>query len=167
MTDLAVRVGILTVSDRSYAGLRDDLSGPALAEQVRELGWELVWQDTLPDDRDLLAEFLKKQCDSQEIDLLLSTGGTGFARRDVTPEATQDVVEKNAPGLAEVIRAESLKITPHAMLARNTAGIRRKTLIVNLSGSPKAAREQFSFIQEALPHAVQLLREDPGAENEH
>ena len=163
----AIRAGILTVSDRSARGERADLSGPALEKAIMDYGWQVVWREVLPDDFDVLQSFLKRSTEASQVDILLTTGGTGFGRRDVTPEATIAVIERLAPGLAEAMRAESLKITPHAMLARGVAGIRGRTLIVNLPGSPKAAVEQLAIIKPALPHAVQLLRDEPGAEGGH
>lgn len=163
----SLRIGILTVSDRSAKGERPDLSGPALEKAVLDHGWQVAWCEVLPDDFQLLRDFLQRKADSGETDVLLTTGGTGFARRDITPEATLAVIERQAPGLAEAMRAESLKITPHAMLSRGLAGLRKGTLIVNLPGSPKAALENLSVIVPALPHAVQLLRDDPSAEEGH
>lgn len=162
-----LRVGILTVSDRSARGERDDASGPVLENAVNGFGWNVIWRAILPDELDQLKLFLMEKADSQEVNLLLTTGGTGFAPRDITPEATLAVVERLAPGLAEAMRAESLKITPHAMLSRGVSGIRKQTLIVNLPGSPKAAAEQLSVIAPALPHAVQLLQNDSQAEKGH
>lgn len=162
-----IRVGILTVSDRSFRGERPDASGPALETAVNELTWQVIWRDILPDEFTLLRDFLAQKADENQIDLLLTTGGTGVAPRDITPEATQAAVQRLAPGLAEAMRAESLKITPHAMLSRGVAGIRARTLIINLPGSPKAALEQLAVIVPALPHAVQLLREDTQAEQGH
>lgn len=163
----AVRFGILTVSDRSARGERPDSSGPALEKMIGEQGWLVAWKEILPDDEPLLKKFLAERADSGQVDILLTTGGTGFAPRDVTPEATLAVVEKLAPGLAEALRAKSLKSTPHAMLSRAAAGIRKKTLIVNLPGSPKAAVEHFALLLPVIPHAVQLLRDDPSAEKTH
>ncbi len=162
-----LRFGILTVSDRSARGERPDLSGPALAQAISEHGWQIIWQEILPDDLTVLQNFLANKADEKGVDILLTTGGTGFAHRDVTPEATLAVVQRVAPGLAEAMRAESLKITPHAMLSRGVAGIRGNTLIVNLPGSPKAALEHLAVIAPALPHAVQLLQENPLAEKGH
>jgi molybdopterin adenylyltransferase len=164
---MKIRVGILTVSDRSAHGERSDLSGPALRQAVLVQGWEVVEQAILPDARSQLENWLKKAADSNQMDILLTTGGTGFARRDVTPEATVAVVEKLTPGLPEAMRAASLKEKPHAMLSRATAGIRGSTLIVNLPGNPEAAVENLAVIMTALPHAVQLLREDPDSEAAH
>jgi molybdopterin adenylyltransferase len=164
---MKVRVGILTVSDRSSRGERPDASGPALVTSVTALGWEVVLQAILPDDLPDLRELLAAWCDSGELDIILTTGGTGFSPRDVTPEATQAVIERPAPGLAEAMRLASLQLTPHAMLSRATAGIRRRTLIINLPGSPKGAVENLQVVLPALPHAVQLLQEYPQAEAGH
>jgi len=164
---MKLRVGILTVSDRSWRGEREDGSGPALVALAKENGWDVVETLIVPDEIDTLRDTLTLWADSGEMDLILTTGGTGFAPRDVTPEATRMVVDKLAPGLSEAMRAESLKITPHAMLSRSVAGIRGRALIVNLPGSPKAACENLEIIQPALGHAVQLLREDKAAEAGH
>lgn len=162
-----IRVGILTVSDRSSRGQREDLSGPALRDAVEQTGADVTWLKVLPDDVDQLKAFFVNAAKSDEVDLVLSTGGTGFSTRDVTPEATLAVIDRQAPGLAEAIRAESLEITPHAMLSRNVAGILNRMLIINLSGSPRAAVEQFEVVAQVLPHAVQLLRDDPRSELDH
>ena len=163
-----IRVGILTVSDRSSRGEREDLSGPALVAIVQEDWTGAVVAETgiVPDDRDEIAGQLARWSDDA-LDLILTTGGTGFAPRDVTPEATRLVMEREAPGLAEVMRAESLRVTKHAMLSRAIAGIRGRTLIVNLPGSPKAAVENLAAIEVVIPHAIELLREDPLAEQHH
>lgn len=153
-----MRVGILTVSDRAARGEADDQSGPALMEIVQEqLGGEATHNEILPDDRELIEKILRRWSDEEGLDLIVTTGGTGFALRDVTPEATQAVIQRPAPGLAEAMRAASLQVTPHAMLSRAIAGIRGHTLIVNLPGSPKAARENLAVILPALPHAIELL----------
>jgi molybdenum cofactor synthesis domain-containing protein len=164
---VTLRVGILTVSDRSSRGERPDASGPALEEAVLAEGWQIHRRDIIPDELERLKDVLKEWADSGEVDLVLTTGGTGFSPRDVTPEATLAVIERTASGLAEAMRAASLRVTPHAMLSRAAAGIRRRTLIVNLPGSPKGALENFQVILPVLPHAVQLLQEDPGAEAGH
>ena len=164
---IPLKIGILTSSDRSSRDERPDLSGPVLVEMVREKGWDIVETLIVPDDVDILRDTLILWADSGDIDLILTTGGTGFAPRDITPEATRLVVDKLAPGLAEAMRAESLKITPHAMLSQAIAGIRGRTLIINLPGSPKAARENLQIIAPVLGHAIQLLREDATAEAGH
>ena len=164
---MTLRVGILTISDRSSRGERPDASGPALEEIVLAEGWQVVRRDIVPDELERLKQVIKDWADSGAIDLMLTTGGTGFSPRDVTPEATQAVIERAAPGLAEAMRAASLRVTPHAMLSRATAGIRRSTLVVNLPGSPKGAVENLQVILPILPHAVQLLQEDPAAEAGH
>ncbi len=164
---MKLRFGILTVSDRSARGERPDASGPALAELVRSRGWEVVCQSILPDDLKTLSDTLAAWADGGDLDIILTTGGTGFAPRDVTPEATLAVVDRLAPGLAEAMRAESLKVTPHAILSRAVAGIRGKVLIINLPGSPKAAVENLQVVLPALEHALMLLREEPGAETGH
>ncbi len=164
---MLVRVGIITISDRSARGERPDASGPALAQEIRSQGWELVSEAILPDNRPAISRELAAWCDNGSMDVILTTGGTGFSPRDVTPEATQDIIERPAPGLAEAMRAASLQVTPHAMLSRATAGIRKHTLIINLPGSPKAALENLKVVLLVLPHAIQLLQEDPDSEAGH
>ena len=164
---MKIRVGILTVSDRSFRGERLDASGPVLEEIVRAQRWLVADQAILPDDLEMLSKLLERWADSGEIDVILTTGGTGFAPRDITPEATQAIIDRKAPGLAEAMRASSLLATPHAMLSRAITGMRGKCLIVNLPGSPKAAKENFQVIIPVLPHAVQLLNEDSRAEEGH
>lgn len=162
-----IKTAVLTISDRSSKGLRADLSGPALADCVKEFGGEVVFAQILPDEMELIRESLLNLTDEGAVDLILTTGGTGFAPRDVTPEATQSVIEKNAPGLAELMRAKSLELNLHACLSRGVCGIRHKTLIINLPGSPKAAVENLNFIAAVLPHAISLLQSDPDAEAGH
>lgn len=163
-----MRVGILTISDRASRGEYEDRAGPLIADVVRSsLGADVAQAAVVPDERDQIAATLRRWCDEQDLDLILTTGGTGFAPRDVTPEATRDVIEREAPGLAEAMRAASLRVTPHAMLSRAVAGIRGRTLIVNLPGSPKAVSENLATILPALPHAVELLREVKGADQRH
>lgn len=157
---MEIRFGILTASDRSARGERADVSGPALTDLIRTRGWSVVKQAILPDDRSALAAAMSAWADSGEMDVILVTGGTGFAPRDVTPEATLDVIERSAPGLSEAMRAASLKITPNAMLSRLAAGIRKRTLIIDLPGSPKGAVENFEVVLPVLEHAVKLLREE-------
>jgi len=163
-----VQVGILTISDRASAGEYEDRSGPLLREIVEgELGWTVALAETVPDEQDDIERRLKGWSDEDKLDLVLTTGGTGFAPRDRTPEATRAVVERETPGLAEAMRAASLQVTPHAMLSRAVAGIRGRTLIVNLPGSPKAVRENLEVLLPVLPHALELLRESPDAEAGH
>ena len=164
---MIIRFGILTASDRSARGEREDTAGPLLAHLVAEQGWSVDRQSILPDEEAAIRELLARWADSGELDVILTTGGTGFAPRDVTPEATRAAIDREAPGLAEAMRAASLKITPHAMLSRVVTGIRKKTLIINLPGSPKGAVENLQVIIPVLPHAIQLLREDPVSETTH
>ena len=164
---MRIRCGILTLSDRSSRGERTDSSGPALVALIQAQGWSVTKQALLPDEESAIREILTSWADSNEMDLILTTGGTGFSPRDTTPEATRAVIERETPGLAEAMRAASLKITPHAMLSRIVTGIRKKTLIINLPGSPKGAVENLQVVIPVLPHAVQLLQEDPTSESTH
>lgn len=164
---MTLRFGILTSSDRSARGERPDLSGPALAEIVTAQGWTVVLTAIVADELEEIRETLSTWADSCEVDVILTTGGTGFAPRDVTPEATRLVIERQAPGLAEAMRQESLKVTPHAMLSRAVTGVRGRTLIINLPGSPKAAVENLQVVMPVLAHAVELLTENPDAEKHH
>jgi len=151
-------VSILTVSDKGSQGKREDKSGEAIREIVSQMDAHVVDYAIVPDERDIIAKKLTGWADSGKVDMVITTGGTGLAPRDVTPEATLDVIDKTVPGFAEVMRAESLRKTPNAMLSRAVAGIRKKTLIINLPGSPKAVRECLEVIMPALPHAVETLR---------
>ena len=161
------RFGILTISDRSARSERPDLSGPALAELIRTQGWTVVRQAIVPDELHDVVATLSDWADHGELDVILTTGGTGFAARDITPEATRQVIERDAPGLAEAMRHASLEITSHAMLSRSVAGIRGKVLIINLPGSPRGAAENLQVILPVLPHAVELLRDASEAESHH
>ncbi len=164
---MSLRFGILTLSDRSAKGIRADASGPALVDLILSQNWSVFKQEILPDEESIIRNTLSEWADSGEMDVILTTGGTGFAPRDITPEATRAIIEREAPGLAEIMRAESMKKTPHAMLSRAIAGIRKHTLIVNLPGSPRGAVENLQTILPVLPHAVQLLTDDPGSEISH
>lgn len=164
---MGIKFGILTVSDRSAAGEREDLSGPALVKAVEQAGWIVSRTAIVPDDIWKIAETLSAWSDSGDCHVILTSGGTGFSPRDITPEATAEVIDREAPGLAEAMRAGSLRITPHAMLSRAAAGIRGRTLIINLPGSPKGALENFRVVAPVLSHAVQLLEDDPAAESGH
>ena len=148
---------IITVSDACSVGEREDTSGAALLELLTELGAEIVATKILSDDLDPLTQTLREFAERSDVNLIITTGGTGLGPRDNTPEATQRVIEREAPGIAEAIRAESLKATPMAMLSRGVCGVCSGTLIVNLPGSPKAVRETFSVIGPVLPHALDLL----------
>lgn len=161
-------VGILTISTKGSQGQREDLSGPAILKIVTDnLGWQVVQTDLIPDNQAMIEQCLRDWSDEVHLALILTTGGTGFAPSDVTPEATRAVIQREAPGLAEAMRAASLAKTPHAMLTRNVAGIRGRTLIINLPGSPKAVRENLEVILPALPHAIELLWDVSGADNRH
>jgi molybdenum cofactor synthesis domain-containing protein len=166
MTD-CLRCAVLTISDRSSAGERPDVSGPALIEQIKQLGWQVIAKKIVPDNIELIQNALREVANTGSIDVLFTTGGTGCAPRDVTPEATLAVIEKNIPGLAEAMRMESLKLNPHAMLSRGLAGIYHNTLIINLPGSPKGAVENFEIVAPVLAHAVALIQSDPDAESGH
>jgi len=162
-----LRIAICTVSDRASSGERSDASGPALAAFVKARGWTVTQQKTVPDDQQAIAKTLADWADRNSADIVLTTGGTGFSPRDVTPEATLSVMEREAPGLAEAMRAASAVKSRHAMLSRARAGIRGAVLIVNLPGSPYAAVENLEVIAAALEHAVQLLQDSPSAEAGH
>lgn len=147
---------VLTVSDRCSKGTNEDKSGPLLCELLSPFG-EIREYKIVPDERDKISRYLVYMSDVLKSDVIFTTGGTGFAPRDVTPEATKDVIEREAPGISEAIRYESLKITPKAMLSRAVSGIRGKTLIINLPGSPKAVRESLDVVLPVLSHAVETL----------
>ena len=160
-----INVAVLTVSDRSYSGERQDLSGPALCKVIQELDWNLVLSAIVPDEFLQIKQFLLTQSNSGKVDLILTTGGTGFSPRDVTPEATLSVIERKTTGLVEKIRFESSKENPHAILSRAESGICKNCLIVNFPGSPKGAVESFQIIAPVLPHALSLISAKTGSEN--
>ena len=149
---------VLTISDKGFAGLRRDTSGPALAEMLRGAGWDVVHTAILPDEPEQIQAELLRCCDERNLWLVVTTGGTGFSKRDVTPEATLAVVERPTPGIPEAMRSESMRITPRGCLSREAAGIRGETLIVNCPGSEKAARECLGTVRPALRHGVEILR---------
>lgn len=155
-----MRVAILTVSDKGSRGERADTSGDAIAELIAQADGEIVGRAIVADERDQIAAGLRAWCDGGGIDLIVTTGGTGIAARDVTPEATRDVAERDVPGIAEAMRAEGLRHTPRAMLSRSASVVRGTTLIINLPGSEKGVRESLAAVLDVLPHAVQLLRGD-------
>lgn len=152
-----IRVGIITVSDRSFRREREDVSGPLIKKMVSSLG-EVVDYRIVPDDRLLISQAIRKVVDELKVDLVLTTGGTGLSPRDVTPEATRDVIERELPGFGEIIRVGGFKKTPYAILSRAIAGVRRKSLIVNLPGSPKAVKESLEIILPTIPHALKIIK---------
>lgn len=156
--DLPLRFGVLTVSTKGARGEREDKSGAALRELVAAQGWEVRVHAVVPDHRPSIATVLAEWSNHGEVDVILTTGGTGVAPSDVTPEATADVIQRPVPGLAEWLRAASIPRMPTAALARGIAGIRGRTLIINLPGSPGGARDGFLLVRDVLPHAVALLR---------
>ena len=156
-----IKAGIITISDRGYRGEREDLSGKEIERLVKELPAEIVAYEIIPDERDEIEGKLIEFSDKLGLDLILTTGGTGVAPRDVTPEATMAVIERELPGMAEAMRAESLKKTPNAMISRAIAGIRGETLIINLPGSPKAVRENLSVVLPAIEHTISKIKGDP------
>jgi molybdenum cofactor synthesis domain-containing protein len=157
----AWKVGILTLSDKGSRGEREDLSGPALRELLPPETYRVEAYAVIPDERDAIVEKLVEWSDEQALALILTTGGTGVSPRDVTPEATLAVIERDVPGMAEAMRRASLEKTPHAMISRAVVGIRRRTLIVNLPGSPRGARENLLAILPAVPHALEKIHGDP------
>ena len=162
-----MQVAILTVSDRGARGEYEDRSGPLLAEIIQsKTPWQVSQRAVVPDEQAEIARTLISWCNAG-IHLILTSGGTGFSPRDVTPEATKSVIERETPGIAEALRAESLKITRHAMLSRAAAGIRGQTLIINMPGNPKAVRENMDVLLPILPHALALLTESPNSESQH
>jgi molybdenum cofactor synthesis domain-containing protein len=156
------RAAIITSSDTGYRGEREDISGPAAKEILEQAGYEVVSLEILPDDREMLAKRMAEIADQNLAELLVTTGGTGFSRRDVTPEATEDIIERRVPGIPEAMRAYSMTITKRAMLSRATAGIRGGTLIINLPGSPKAVKESLEYIIDSLAHGIEILTGEAG-----
>ncbi len=159
---MIIKVGILTISDSAASGTREDLSGPAIRTLVAQLPDTVVSTSAIvPDEREQIAATLRTWSDEHHLHLILTTGGTGLAPRDVTPEATRAVIEREAPGIAEGMRMASLRHTPMAMLSRGIAGVRGRTLIINLPGSPKAVRECLEVVLPVLSHALNLLNDGP------
>lgn len=150
-------VGIITSSDKGYAGEREDKSGAVIREILEEHGFQVKKQIILPDEKEMLKKEFIHMCDELEVNLLLTTGGTGFSKRDITPEATKEVIEREAPGICEAIRYYSLQITKRAMLSRAVSGLRKNTIIVNMPGSPKACKEALDFVLEDLKHGIEIL----------
>lgn len=154
------QAAVITLSDKAAAGERKDESGPAIAKRLREASYEVVEEIVIHDDERVLKQQLIRLCDQRQLDLILTTGGTGCSARDITPEATLAIADKNVPGIAEAMRAESLKITRHAMISRAASVIRGKTLIINLPGSPRACMENMDVFMDTIPHAMGLLRNE-------
>jgi molybdopterin adenylyltransferase len=151
---------IITVSDRGSRGERVDGSGPAVAGMLLEVGMEIIGRRIIPDEREMIRQTLLEWSDRGKADLIVTTGGTGVSPRDVTPDATREVIDREIPGMAEAMRRQSATVTPHAMISRAMAGIRGSTLIINLPGSPKGARENLGILLPALPHAIEKIKGD-------
>lgn len=156
-SDYVFYAGVITSSDKGFAGQREDTSGKVIIEILEAAGYIVKQYTLLPDEKNQLADEMKRMADELELDLILTTGGTGFSPRDVTPEATKAVIDKECPGICEAIRAYSMTITPNAMLSRSVSGIRGKTLIVNLPGNHKAVRESLEYILRPLQHGLGVL----------
>ena len=157
---MGFRAVIITVSDRGDRGEREDQSGPEIAGMIEGLGMEIVARRIVPDEKEMIRRVLLEWSEGEKADLILTTGGTGVSPRDVTPEATREVIEREIPGMGEAMRGHSAAITPHAMLSRALVGTRGRTLIINLPGSPKGARENLEVLLPALPHAIEKIKGD-------
>ncbi len=155
---MKIHAAVITVSDKGSRGEREDVSGPLLASRLEVMGAEVVEQFILPDEPDQIAAALAKLADSGEIDLIMTTGGTGAAPRDRTPEATLEMIDRRMPGLVEILRLEGYKKTPFAILSRGVAGLRKRCLIINLPGNPNAVRDDMDILDSLLPHAIQMAR---------
>lgn len=152
------RVGIITASDKGSKGERIDESGPKIKEIISSFGYEVAYYKVLPDDKEIISEEMKQLCDEEKVDLILTTGGTGFSKRDNTPEATLAIAEKLVPGISEAIRNYSMQFTKKAMLSRGVSVIRKRTLIINMPGSPKAVKESMECIMPSLNHGIDILK---------
>lgn len=153
-----IKAAIITVSDKGSRGQREDLSGEAIKHILKKIKTQVIWYKIVPDEVELIKSSIIEAADQKKADLILTTGGTGFAARDITPEATKEVIEKLVPGISEIIRMENFKKTPQAALSRAIAGIRGKSLIVNLPGSPKGVKESIEVIIDILPHGISILK---------
>jgi molybdopterin adenylyltransferase len=156
--DKDLRVAVLTISDKCSRGEREDRSGRYIVDFFKSMDWIVSVYEIIPDEIELIKERLKKTCDESEADLIITTGGTGFSSRDITPEATDAVIERHVPGFCELLRAEGQKKTPRAILSRGISGIRKKTLIINLPGSIKAVKDGLDLIYRPLPHGIDILK---------
>jgi len=157
---MEIRAGVITISDRGYRGERADKSGPEIKSMLEGMGITILHSKVIPDDKELIGEALREYADVKKLDLILTTGGTGVSPRDVTPDATLQVIEKEVPGMAEAMRRESAAVTPHAMISRAVAGIRGASLIINLPGSPKGVRENLAAVLPAINHAIEKIKGD-------
>lgn len=156
-----MKTGVLTISDKGFAKQREDTSGPAVCEILQSIGAVVETREIIPDEMDIIAAKLADYADRLRLDLIVTTGGTGVAPRDITPDATRKVIDREIPGMAEAMRMESFKKTPHAVISRAIAGIRGKTLIINLPGSPRGATENLRIILKAIPHTIAKIKGDP------
>jgi molybdopterin adenylyltransferase len=156
-----ITAGVITLSDKGSRGERVDLSGPEVTRMLQEIGIETTCYEVVPDEADVIEKKLIELVDNRRLDLVVTTGGTGVSPRDVTPDATLKVIDREIPGMAEAMRRESMLKTPHAMISRAVAGIRKTTLIINLPGSPKGVRENLAVILPALKHAIEKIKGDP------
>ena len=157
-----MKVAIITASTAVYKGEQEDASGKVIRKMVEEAGLDVVFMKALPTDKTVLSTVFQRMADGNLADLILTTGGTGFSPRDITPEATEDIIDRRVPGIPEAMRAYSMTITKRAMLSRSTAGIRKKTLIINLPGSPKAVKESLEYIIDALGHGIEIMTGEAG-----
>lgn len=167
MEEMKLKVAIIIASDTRSAGINKDETIPLLKEFVEENGWLLVDASIVPDEKDLLKEKMLYYADELKVDLILTSGGTGPSKRDVTPEATKEVIEKELPGFSEAMRMESFKTVKSAILSRGISGIRKDTLIINLPGNPKGAIDSLSIIKEAIPHCIEILQGKGGHDGKH
>ena len=161
---MSYTAAVITVSDKGFRGERADASGPVLCDILKEKGFDVVYTTIVPDDSEMIQAELKKCADEKGIALVLTTGGTGFSPRDITPEATMAIVERPTPGIPEAMRAESMRITPKGCLSRSAAGIRGRSLIINLPGSPKAAKENILAVIDPVEHGLEMLYSEGSAD---
>lgn len=157
---MKIRAVVITLSDKGARGEREDQSGPIIAAMIESQGMVVIDRRIIPDEKEMIRRFLLECCDARQVDLILTTGGTGVGPRDVTPEATREVIDKEIPGMGEAMRRASAAVTPHAMISRALVGIRGRTLIINLPGSPRGARENLAVLLPALPHAIEKIKGD-------